>query len=926
MRYGVPIVAVILALLIKLLVDTLNINSDKNGYFSLIFMAILISVLYGGIKRGMLTSILAAFLQVKKHQATRSRESKTTLATASVASVVNTYRQKLQGDRAIPTQKQETTQDALQILSFHLENSPLAVIEWDSNFRVIKWSQQAETLFGWESDQLMGKHPSEWKFVLPEDLASVNGVVSRLLNGSERRNISHNRNYTKDGSIVYCEWYNSALVDESGNVVSVLSLILDITERQQTETALRKSEERLRLSLDAGVMGIWDWNILTGELAWSDTLEPMNAIATGSGTFADFVEKIYPEDREFVEKAIAQSVEQKTNYAIEFRIISPNGNICWIGGKGQVFCDETGNAVRMLGVCMDITENKRSQEQQQFLVEASTLLSNSLDYQTTLETLAHLAVPHLADWCCVDILDEEQTPRRLAVIHVDPSKVEWAQQLHQRYPPDMNEPYGLAKVLRTGQAELYPEIPDSLLVEVARDAEQLELLRQIGYTSAMIVPLVARGRTLGAITFVWAESNRHYNESDLIFASELARRAALAVDNARLFQTVEQELTERKRSQAALQESEERFRTMADSAPVLLWMSGTDGLCNFFNQSWLTFGGRTLEQEMGNGWTQGVHPDDFQRCLDTYMTAFHVRENFQMEYRLLRADGEYRWVLDTGRPRFTPDGTFAGYIGSCVDISERKKAEEDLLARAEELARLSGILAQTNTDLEKRNKELDQFAYIVSHDLKAPLRAIANLSTWIEEDIEDKLDPETRRNMDLLRGRVHRMEALINALLQYSRVGRVSKPPELVNVATLLTNIIGSLAAPPTFTITIEPEMPTLFTGRLLLEQVFANLLSNCIKHHPRSEGNVTISVQNRETCYEFAVADDGNGIAPQYHEKVFVMFQTLEARDKVENTGVGLAIVKKIIEQQGGTIWLKSQLGQGATFYFTWPKQPKSK
>ena len=926
MRYGVPIVAVILALLIKLLVDTLNINSEKNSYFSLIFIAILISVLYGGIKRGMLTSVLAAFLQVKKHQETRSGQSSFTLATTSVASVVNTYRQKLQGDRAIPTQKQETTQDALQILSFHLENSPLAVIEWDSNFRVIKWSQQAETLFGWESDQLMGKHPSEWKFVLPEDLASVNGVVSRLLNGSERRNISHNRNYTKDGSIVYCEWYNSALVDESGNVVSVLSLILDITERQQTETALRKSEERLRLSLDAGVMGIWDWNILTGELAWSDTLEPMNAIATGSGTFADFVEKIYPEDREFVEKAIAQSVEQKTNYAIEFRIISPNGNICWIGGKGQVFCDETGNAVRMLGVCMDITENKRSQEQQQFLVEASTLLSNSLDYQTTLETLADLAVPHLADWCCVDILDEEQTPRRLAVIHVDPSKVEWAQQLHQRYPPDMNEPYGLAKVLRTGQAELYPEIPDSLLVEVARDAEQLELLRQIGYTSAMIVPLVARGRTLGAITFVWAESNRHYNESDLIFASELARRAALAVDNARLFQTVEQELTERKRSQAALQESEERFRTMADSAPVLLWMSGTDGLCNFFNQSWLTFGGRTLEQEMGNGWTQGVHPDDFQRCLDTYMTAFHVRENFQMEYRLLRADGEYRWVLDTGRPRFTPDGTFAGYIGSCVDISERKKAEEDLLARAEELARLSGILAQTNADLEKRNKELDQFAYIVSHDLKAPLRAIANLSTWIEEDIEDKLDLETRRNMDLLRGRVHRMEALINALLQYSRVGRVSKPPELVNVATLLANIIGSLAAPPTFTITIEPEMPTLFTGRLLLEQVFANLLSNCIKHHPRSEGNVTISVQNRETCYEFAVADDGNGIAPQYHEKVFVMFQTLEARDKVENTGVGLAIVKKIIEQQGGTIWLKSQLGQGATFYFTWPKQPKCK
>lgn len=277
-----------------------------------------------------------------------------------------------------------------------------------------------------------------------------------------------------------------------------------------------------------------------------------------------------------------------------------------------------------------------------------------------------------------------------------------------------------------------------------------------------------------------------------------------------------------------------------------------------------------------------------------------------------------RWTLQTddeGEPIATLEINY--------DITDRKAAEQALVFRASELAELSTILAKTNADLEKRNQELDQFAYIVSHDLKAPLRAIANLSTWIEEDISDQLNPETRHQMDLLRGRVYRMESLINALLQYSRVGRVKGSAEWVNIHTLVSEIIDTLAPPPHFTFTIAPNMPTLLTERLPLEQVFTNLIGNAIKHNPQMDGQVTISVQNLEDFYEFAVADNGLGIAPHYHEKVFVMFQTLEARDKVENTGVGLAIVKKIIENQGGSIHVESQIGEGAKFYFTWPKEP---
>lgn len=370
---------------------------------------------------------------------------------------------------------------------------------------------------------------------------------------------------------------------------------------------------------------------------------------------------------------------------------------------------------------------------------------------------------------------------------------------------------------------------------------------------------------------------------------------------------------EREQALAALRESEERFRTMADTAPVLLWVSGTDGLCNFFNQVWLSFTGRTLEQEKGNGWAEGVHPDDRAGCLETYWAAFNARQPFEMEYRLRRADGEYRWIVDRAAPRFAGDGAFAGYIGSCIDITERKQTEVALQERAEQLTRLTA-------DLARRNQELDQFAYVVSHDLKAPLRAIANLSEWLEEDLEPALTEETRHQMDLLRGRVHRMEALIEGLLQYSRVGRVAATSERVAVEPLLRDVIDSLAPPPGFEVTIGAGMPILVTERLALQQVFSNLISNAIKHHRGERGQIAITVHPLEHFYEFAVRDNGPGIAPQFHQKIFGIFQTLEARDKVESTGIGLSLVKKIVEGKGGTVWVESRLGQGATFFFTWP------
>ena len=246
--------------------------------------------------------------------------------------------------------------------------------------------------------------------------------------------------------------------------------------------------------------------------------------------------------------------------------------------------------------------------------------------------------------------------------------------------------------------------------------------------------------------------------------------------------------------------------------------------------------------------------------------------------------------------------------------------------RAVELSWTAQTLAKTTSSLRKRNLELDQFAYVVSHDLKAPLRAIANLSSWIEEDISDSMTEDTLHQMNLLRGRVHRMEALIEGLLQYSRVGRIQVALETVKVEKLLAEIIDSLAPPSGFEVKVDPEMPTFVTERLPLQQVFANLISNAIKHNRGESGHVKISVKELNDFYEFFVTDNGPGIAPQYHDKVFVIFQTLEARDKVENTGIGLSLVKKIVEGEGGSVSLESAEGEGATFGFTWPKQPISK
>lgn len=281
---------------------------------------------------------------------------------------------------------------------------------------------------------------------------------------------------------------------------------------------------------------------------------------------------------------------------------------------------------------------------------------------------------------------------------------------------------------------------------------------------------------------------------------------------------------------------------------------------------------------------------------------------------------------DANDPLTEADLHFAEGLGRRMGLAV-DNARLYLQARAVEakLRQLTETLEQRvlerTAELERSNRELDQFAYVASHDLKAPLRAIDNLSAWIEEDAGDHLPPQSRGHLEKLRGRVQRMERLLDDLLAYSRAGRIQHQPEVVELDTLVRSLADMQGVPPGFRLVCtNQDVSTVRTLRTPLEMVLRNLIGNAIKHHHRGDGVVSVDVQRSGDRLEFVVADDGPGIAPAYHQRIFEMFQTLQPRDEREGSGIGLAIVKKVVESLNGEVWVDSSEQAGARFHFTWP------
>ena len=353
------------------------------------------------------------------------------------------------------------------------------------------------------------------------------------------------------------------------------------------------------------------------------------------------------------------------------------------------------------------------------------------------------------------------------------------------------------------------------------------------------------------------------------------------------------DITNRKRVEQALRESEERFRTLADATPVLIWGSGTDKLRNYFNKQWLDFTGRTIEQEMGNGWSEGVHPDDLKEFRETYVTAFDARMPFTLEYRLRRHDGGYRWVLSKGVPRFTPDGTFSGYIGSCIDITDRKRIEEEL---------------------RQSDRRKEEFLAVLSHELRNPLAPIQTALDLLEQ--RGLSEASTGRELAMIKRQVQNLKRLVDDLLDISRIsrGKIELRKEIVELAPVVVQAVEAVR--PFFDehrqelhVSIPEESICLEADSTRLEQVLFNLLLNAAKYTPEG-GRICLYVERSQREVVIRVRDTGIGIEPELLPKVFDLFLQGERRIGLshEGGGIGLSLARNLVELHGGTITAHSQ------------------
>lgn len=608
------------------------------------------------------------------------------------------------------------------------------------------------------------------------------------------------------------------LFDSSDKIHAICQSTVDITDEIRTGRKLDEAQRQLDEALSVGLIGTWLWDLSEDYVVADKNLLHMFGIqpeeAINGLPLPTFTNSIYIDDRPRVQAAINETVATQSAFEQEYRTVTRAGDIRWVIARGRIETDADGKAVRFPGVIVDITERKLAEQNMLFLSQVSRALSSSLDYNLTLKSIADLAVPGLADWCSIDIL-EAGAIRQVAIAHKDPKKVTWAKKLRQSRPMKLDDPTGVPAVLRSGEPEYYPEITEAMLAASSSSPEQLELARSLNLTSIMIVPLTIQGAHIGAITLVSCELKRHYNRDDLQMARELANRASLAISNAQLYKTAQDEIAVRTK----------------------------------------------LEEQLRDA-------------------------NDALEARVV------------------------------------KRTEE---------------LQETNRDLERSNQELQDFAYVASHDLQEPLRKIQAFGNLLEDEFGTVLadnDGDGKDYLDRMRSAASRMSTLIEDLLAFSRVTTKANPIDEVDLTTVAHEVAGDLEVrikESDATVTIN-ELPTIRADAMQMRQLLQNLIGNALKFaRPNVPPNVTVTavaVQPEGATmkyWQLTVADNGIGFDEKYIDKIFAVFQRLHGKEAYQGTGIGLAICRKIAERHDGTITATSQLGVGSTFIVTLPAGRRS-
>ncbi len=372
------------------------------------------------------------------------------------------------------------------------------------------------------------------------------------------------------------------------------------------------------------------------------------------------------------------------------------------------------------------------------------------------------------------------------------------------------------------------------------------------------------------------------------------------------------DLSKRKRVEEALlaaQEENRKLAAVASGTGSSVIITTPDGRIDWVNDGFTLLNECTFDQVKDQDWLSFLRSRQTNpEAIEWIEAHIQDKQGGRTEARCHAPAGRHLWLDIEIQPILNAAGALSSVILIETDITERKEAQE----------RQALLLDK----VEEANKELTDFAYIVSHDLKAPLRAIKNLVTWIAEDCRDILQPENREQMDLLTGRVDRMQMLIDGILQYSRAGRTREEAVRIDLNELLSEVVDMLAPPDHITVSPKTNLPVIHGERTRIQQVFQNLLSNAIKFMDKSQGQIAVDFVEQDDFWQFSVADNGPGIEEKHFGLIFDMFKTLQPRDEFESTGVGLTVVKKVVEHYGGKVWLESKVGEGTTFFFMLAKQ----
>src|SRR5665213_2141665 len=518
-------------------------------------------------------------------------------------------------------------------------------------------------------------------------------------------------------------------------------------------------------------------------------------------------------------------------------------------------------------------QNQREKTRLAFLAEASETLASSLEYEDTLQRVARLAVPRIADWCAVHVV-EEGAPVRLAMAHADPEMLEFAREFTTRYPEKLHDDRGLGKALRTGEVEFIPSITDEMLAAAIPDAEQLEMLRRLGLAASILVPLKSRGRILGALRLV-ASRSRRFTADDVRLGEDLARRAAAAIENAQLHR--------------AVLDQENRFRLAHAAARMGSWSWDIANRRMAWSEEFRELHGlNTLGASTENGGPGLIHPEDRDRVLSEMQEAFQRGGEFvSVEHRAVRSDGSIFWIHSRGRIERNAGGEAIGVVGIAMDITERRQSEE-ALRKTEKLA-AAGRLAAT-----------------VAHEINNPLESIVNL-IFLSRNTEG-LPPEIADYLKTADEELMRIAQIVRQTLGFYRESVGPRRSDVGMIASETVKIYRARMAAKSLECITELQ-PGLYAYVVPgeLKQVIANLIANAIDA-TESGGQIRIAVQRAGEKAEISIGDTGSGIEVENLPRLFEPFFTT----KIDiGTGLGLWVTKGIVEKQGGTILVASSTGE---------------